>query len=234
MVAWMQCEPPGRRMTIHVTVGGASVPVERSVFTALFEQSIVSGRRPYARALATSEISFDRLVELARKAEIPYTLFFAPQAVVDAQVKKKLDTLLAGVGKQAFSLNSRSKVELRDVELIVKDLLRKQELLKRLDGSLVVNPIVGCLKKSAAGVVSDAESLRRVLGFTVADVQACKSKDAALTLLIDRFEAKQLLVSRSQQNFMAPKSSSRRRQVQRHVCQGPEGALPLPHQRRHR
>lgn len=189
-------------MTIYVTVDGTGVPIERSVFTALFEQSIIAGRAPYKTALSRSRIAFDTLVNLARQAEIPYVLFFSPQAVVDAQVKKKTDKLLAGVSKNVFSLNSRSKVELRDVELIVKDLLRKQALLKQLDTGLVVNPIVGCLKRSTAGVVAGAESLRVGLGFTVADVQACKTKDAALNLLIERFEAKQLLVSRSQQNFM--------------------------------
>jgi hypothetical protein len=189
-------------MTIHVTVGGARVSIERSVFTALLEQSVVYWRKPYKTALATSEISFDVLVELARKAEIPYSLFFSPQAVVDAQIKKKIDTLLAGVGKDTFSLNSRNRVELRDVELIVKDLLRKQELLKRLDGSLGLNPVIGCLKRSKAGVPADAVSLRNILGFTIDDVRESKTKDAALNLMIDRFEATQLLVSRSQQNFM--------------------------------
>jgi hypothetical protein len=128
-------------MTIHVIVGGARVPIERSVFTALFESSVVYGRKPYTTAVSTSAISLDVLVDLARKAEIPYSLFFAPQAVVDAQVRRKIETLLAGVGKDTFSLNSRSKVELRDVELIVKDLLRKQEHLKRLDRGSVAMPL---------------------------------------------------------------------------------------------
>lgn len=189
-------------MTIHVALGGSRHPIDREVFTALFEQSIVHGRKPYLDALSSSEISFDALVRLARQAEIPYTLFFAPLETVEAQVRAKLDKLLAGLGKDAFSLNSRSRVELRDVELIVKDLLRKQELLKRLDDSLTPNRIVGCLKRSTAGVAADAERLREMLGFSVKDLQACKNKAGALEHLITHFEAKQLLVSRSQQNFM--------------------------------
>lgn len=55
---------------------------------------------------------------------------------------------MAGMSKEAFSINSRSQVRLSDVELIVKDLLRKQALLKRLDDTLVDNTIVGCLKRS--------------------------------------------------------------------------------------
>ena len=175
-------------MTIHVTLGGDRHAIDRRVFTALFEQSIVHGRKPYLDALTSSEISFDMLVRLARQAEIPYTLFWAPLETVEAQLRAKLDKLLAGLGKDAFSLNSRSKVELRDVELIVKDLLRKQELLKRLDGSLTPNRIVACLKGSSAGVVRDGERLRELLGFTPDDLKACKSKTAAFQYLIARLE----------------------------------------------
>jgi hypothetical protein len=50
--------------------------------------------------------------------------------------------------------------------------------------------------------MADASLLRNMLGFTVDELRECKTKTAALSLVIDRFEAKQLLVSRSQQNFM--------------------------------
>lgn len=178
------------------------MPVERSVFTALFDESVVSGRAPYLKALQTSTITFDALVDLARKAEIPYTLFFAPHQVVNQQLKKKTDTLLAGVSKETFSMNSRSRVRLRDIELIVKDILRKQELLKKLDNTLEKNRIVGVLRRSRNSVVQDAETLRSTLGFTTADVKAAKNKEAAFNLLIDRFEARQLFVSQSQQDYM--------------------------------
>jgi hypothetical protein len=189
-------------MTIYVSLGGAHVPVERGVFTALLGDSVVSGRRPYSDALDSSAITFEMLVELARKAEIPYPLFFAPQAVVDVQIKKKLDKLLAGVSKDTFSMNSRSRVRLRDIELIVKDLLRKQETLKKLDDTLTRNAVVGSLKNSRGSVTGDADKLRAALGFDVADVKTAKTKAAALDLLIRRFESKQMLVSQSQLDYM--------------------------------
>jgi len=43
---------------------------------------------------------------------------------------------LASVSKNTFSIGSRARVELRDVELIVKDLIRKQGLLRRHDATL--------------------------------------------------------------------------------------------------
>ena len=192
----------GRSITIYVSLRGANVAVERGVFTALLGESVVSDRRPYSNALASSSITFDKLVELARKAEIPYALFFAPQAVVDTQIKSKLDALLSGVSKDTFSMNSRSRVRLRDIELIVKDLLRKQETLKKLDRTLAKNAVVGSLKSSRGTVIEDANRLRAELGFTVADVKAAKNKEAALDLLIGRFETRQLLVSQSQLDYM--------------------------------
>ena len=189
-------------MTIFVRVGDGRVAVPRSVFASLFDASSVNARALYLNTLGFSTISLDNLVELARKADIPYTLIFAPQAVVDAQLQRKADLLLAGVSKQAFSMNSRSRVRLQDVELIVKDILRKQELLKRLDDTLERNRVVSCLKGSRAPVAQDAATLRSVLGFTTDDLQAARNKQAALDLLIDRFEARQLLVSQSQQGNM--------------------------------
>lgn len=189
-------------MSIHVDLGGATVEVERAVFAALLDTSVVSGRKPYVKALESSRISFDKLVTLARAAEIPYTLFFAPLPVVEAQVERKLNTLLQGISKDTFSMNSRSRVELRDIELIVKDLLRKQELIKSLDTTLTNNAVVGCLKGSRAGIVDDADKLRAVLGFSVSDVKTARSKEDAFEILVRRFETQQLLVSQSQQNFM--------------------------------
>lgn len=188
--------------TVTVWLGGDRVAVDRDVFTNLFDASVAASRAAYLKALETSRITFDDLVELARAAQIPYTLFFAPKAVVERQVETKTKALLAGMSKGAFSINSRSHVRLSDVELIVKDLLRKQALLKRLDDTLVDNPVVGCLKRSKADVASDATALRRVLGFRVEDVKASKTKAAALDLLISRFEERQILVSRSQQGYM--------------------------------
>jgi hypothetical protein len=188
-------------MTITVVIGKESVAVDGDVFVALFDNSVVSEYVGFTKALASEVIEFTELVRLARKAEIPFSLFFAPLDVVEAQLKRKTAILLQGVRKEAFSMNSRSKVRLSDVELIVKDLLRKQDLIKRLDASLVDNRVVGCIRRSR-GVAQDALTLRAALGFTAADIKAAKTKEDAFELLIDRFEAQQVLVSRSQQNYM--------------------------------
>lgn len=189
-------------MTIEVRVGGADVPVDRSVFVDLLSNSVASERADYIHALEKSRIGFAELVSLSRVADIPYVLFFAPTPVVAAQLELKTEKLLAGISKQTFSMNSRSSVRLADVELIVKDLLRKQQLLKNLDKTLTDNDVVGCLARSRRTVEEDAEKLRSVLGFTNDHVKAARNKAAALEMLIDRLEERQLLVSQSQRTYM--------------------------------
>lgn len=188
-------------MTILVSVGNETVAVEEDVFVALFENSVVSEYAVFNKSLVSGSIKLDDLVSLARKADIPFSLFFAPSDVVAAQLDRKTSILLEGVRKEAFSMNSRSKVRIADVELIVKDMLRKQDLIKRLDDSLVKNKVVGCIRR-IRDVVEAADTLRAALDLTMEDLRTARTKEDALELLIDRFEAQQVLVSRSQQNYM--------------------------------
>lgn len=189
-------------MTIEVTLSGTSTPIERCVFVGLFENSVARGRMAYLRALESEEISFSDLVELSRKSDIPYTLFFAPHAVVEAQIEAKTAKLLQGVTKKTFSVNSRATVALSDIELIVKDLIRKQELLKRYDTTLVKNQVVGLIKRSRGSARADADALLGALELSPDAIRSAKSKSAALELLIGHLESHQVLVSRSVNGFM--------------------------------
>lgn len=194
-------------MSIQIRCADSGVAVDRAVFTALFDNSVVSERAPYLRALRTGEMPLAQLVDLSRKADIPYALFFAPEAVVFSQLKKKRDLLLAGISKDAFSINSRSQVRLTDIELIVKDLLRKQATLKSLDHSLIPNAVVGCLKGAPLSVPDSACKVREVLGLDLHALRAARTKEKALDLLISQLEAAQILVAQSQQNFMPQRLS---------------------------
>jgi len=193
---------------ITLRVDDGHVSLDRASFIALFESSVVHGYADYQKALDRSVIGFKEFVELARKAEIPYPLFFAPPEVVVAQLEDKTNKLLAGVSKGAFSLNSRNSVKLRDVELIIKDIIRKQSTIKDLDASLEPNRVIGCLRRPTGSVPTDATKLRDLLGFTLADVRARTTKEKALDFLIARLEANQIFVSRSQRSVM-PQQLSR-------------------------
>jgi hypothetical protein len=189
-------------VSIHVTLDRASVEIDESVFRALFDASVVSTRTPYLTALEKKRITFSELVKLSRTAQIPYSLFFAPREVVDRQLARKSEVLLRGLSKKTFSLNSRNRVRLSDVELIIKDLLRKQELLKKLDHTLLTNEVVGCLRRPGSTVPQDAQTLMKVLGVSTEDVKSTRTKEAAFHLLVERMESKQILVSQSQRHYM--------------------------------
>ncbi|CCQ46367.1 putative uncharacterized protein [Pseudarthrobacter siccitolerans] len=189
-------------MTIDVLLNGTRTPIDEEVFTALLDNSVASTYAAYGKAIASSSIDFTDLVFLARKGEIPYVLFFAPLPVVEAQIKAKSEKLLSGLTKETFSVNSRDRVNLRDVELIVKDLLRKQELLKKNDKTLTPNRIVGLLGKPGRSVEEDAGKLMDALGLSHDSIRSVRKKEDALELLIARLETNQVLVSRSVNNFM--------------------------------
>lgn len=189
-------------MAIDVLLDGETVPIDEAVFRTLLDNSVAGTYKGYENALDSHRIKFSDLVWLAEKGDIPYSLFFAPFAVVQEQVKKKNEKLLAGLSKDTFSIGSRSKVELRDVELIVKDLIRKQHLLRKHDKSLQRNKIVGVLRDDGASVEADAARLMSAIGLSHEAVRACKTKEKALDLMIDSLEANQVLVSRSVQHYM--------------------------------
>ncbi len=185
-----------------LVVHGKPVLIERDVFTALFSNSVVSHRTDIGRALDGQPLPLRDFLNLARQAEIPYPLFLAPLKVVEEQLRLKTEKLMTGFTREFFSMHSRSRVELHDIELIVKDLLRKQELLRKHDKSLKPNKIVGLLKKSTRSVAEDAAILMQAIGLSRNDLRNARNRDAALEILIDRLERNQILVSRSAKNHM--------------------------------
>lgn len=189
-------------MTIDVLLNGEAVSIDEAVFSALLDNSVAGTYVGYERALESRSIKFSDLEYLAEKGDIPLPLFFAPLPLVEAQVAAKTRKLLAGVSRDTFQIGTRSRVELREVELIVRDLIRKQELLKKHDDSLTRNKIVGLLRKPGISAEADAAKLMSAIGLTHEAMRSCKKKESALELLIGLLEANQVLVARSVQNYM--------------------------------
>ena len=189
-------------MSINVTLDRVATPIDRGVFEALFEQSVVRSYAKVTKALETGSISFKDLVDHARKAEIPYPLFFAPPDVVGEQLRIKQERLLQGFSaKREFSMNSRHHVDLAQVELIVKNIQFKQDWMKK-DRTLERNPIVGLLKKSKAPIGEDAAKLLAALNLDSKELRGTKKKGDALNLLVEKLEAKNILVAQSVQDLM--------------------------------
>lgn len=194
-------------MTIEVLVNGTAVPIARAVFRLLIDNSVAGTYADYDKALIAGSIPLRRLEYLCRRGDIPLPLFFSPLPMVEAQVKAKTSKILAGVSKETFAIGSRAKVELRDVELLVKDLIRKQELVRKHDGALVRNKVVGVISKAAATPDKDAAKLMSAIGLTHEALRACRKKADALELFIDKLEANQILVARSVQHYMPQRLS---------------------------
>jgi len=166
------------------------------------DNSVAGTYTGYTKALDAGTITIRDLSYLASKGEIPLPLFFSPLPLVEAQVASKTEKLLAGLSRDTFSIGSRAKVELRDVELIVKDLIRKQQLLRKVDDSLTANKVVGLLARPSGTPETDAATLMAAIDLTLDDVGACRKKEDALELIIERLERNQILVSRSVQHYM--------------------------------
>lgn len=189
-------------MTIIVTRGTGQTAISRLSFIAIFEASVVATLSDYARTLESGTIRFTTLVDMARKAQIPYVLCFAPASVVAAQVKHNNKLLLAGVSKGMLSLNSRGRVRTGDIELIVKDIARKQGTLKRLDPDLPENRLIKCLKGSKRDVETDARFLVDTLGIDRNHLLTEVRKERAFDYLIDCLESRNVYVSQAVRGYM--------------------------------
>lgn len=187
---------------MKVTLNRVAIPIDRNVFAALFEQSVVSDYSPVREALMSGSIAFVDLVKMARKAEIPYALFFAPADVVQEQLRNKQTRLLAGFcAKHEFAIGSRHPVQLSQVELIVKNLQYKQDLIKR-DRDLPKNPFIGVLRKPGASLKDDAAKFMTALNLTSSELRSTSTKGEALNLLVDKLESQHVLVAQSAKNYM--------------------------------
>lgn len=185
---------------IAVQLGGDSLRINEKTYKNLFDNSVVHGLTKYEQSIENKSIGFFDFVELARKADVPYTLFFAPKEFVDKNIKRKNDLLLQGVTKKTFSLNSRGTVELRDIELIIKDILRKQELLKT-HNSEKDNEVFGCLKRSSLPLSKQADKLRSILGIELKQVKKY-TKTKTFEYLAKCLEDRKVFVAQSSRLFM--------------------------------
>lgn len=188
--------------TIALVVGGKTVGVERAVFAALFYNSVVSAYADVEKTLSGNPLPFRDFLSLTQKAEIPYPLFFAPLPVVERQIELKTQKLMKGFTRGPLAIHSRNSVQVHDVELIIKDLMRKQSYLRKHDHTLTDNRLIGALRKFNGSAADAAATLSQVLGVDSSGIRAAPNKSAAVDLMITRLEASQVLVSQSSRLYM--------------------------------
>lgn len=189
-----------------VQVKSEKVRIDKRVFLSLLDLSPIKQYATYEKAVANNQISFEGLKDLSRRADVPYPLFFAPKDKVDEQIKDKDKNLFYKLpSKNEMQLGSRGMMKIGDVELIVKDLGRKQEFLKnRVLPTSKESMFIGIIAKRIIEKASDekiAEEIRTYFGINLDELRKMP-KDRVLSYLCNKIEGKNILISFSSHNYM--------------------------------
>lgn len=182
------------------------IEIEKRTFLLLLNIPPVQEYVAYQNAISNNEISLVDLKDLAEKADVPYPLFFAPLNKVIVQIKDKDKELYQKLpSRQEILLGFRGKMKSGDIELIVKDLARKQEFLKkRILISSTENDFVGSVAKNIAKGISDkkiAEEIREYFDLDLKELRKM-SKNDVLDYLTKKSENKNILISYSSYTYM--------------------------------
>jgi Zn-dependent peptidase ImmA (M78 family) len=180
--------------------------INKDVFVALFNIPHIKDYKEYNNAIDTNLITFKNLKDLAVKAGVPYPLLFALKDVVSYQIDNKNKNIYDKIStKEEIRLSSRGKMEINDIELIIKDIGRKQEFLKnRLFANHLDNTFIGCIAKKLkqnGSVITLAEHISQQLGIDLLYLRSI-NKERVLEYLTNCFEAKGIFVSFSSYNYM--------------------------------
>jgi len=195
--------------TFLVKLHKQTVSIEKDVFLSLLDLSPIQEYKDYLDAVANNEISFENLKILALKAGVPYPLFFAPKAIVDKQLLDKEKNIFEKIpSKNEMRMSSRGKMDIKDIEVIIKDLSRKQEFLKtRILPKANLNTFIGSVAakvKSNISIEIIATDIRDYLGINLSSLRNI-SKEKVLQYLCSCAESKDILISFSSANFMPQK-----------------------------
>ncbi|MDP4103334.1 MAG: hypothetical protein Q8935_00155 [Bacillota bacterium] len=183
-----------------------AIVISKSVFVDLLEISHIKEYKDYIKAIDQNEITFINLKKLATKAGVPYPLFFAPKHIVDKQIENKDKNLYEKIpSKEEIRLSSRGRIEVKDIELIAKDLGRKQEFLKnrvllKADPNKFIGSVGDKIKKNIP-VEEIATEIREYLGIDLIYLRSIP-KDKVLNYITTCSEKKGILISFSSYNYM--------------------------------
>ncbi|MFC5370765.1 hypothetical protein [Arcanobacterium bovis] len=188
--------------TIIIAIKHEKCAISRSVFEMLLENSIAYSDSNFLDALEHGRVQFATLRQLAEKTRVPLPLFFAPEDFVKSQIKQQNDILIANYTNQTIYMNSRNSLDVRDIQLIVKDLIQKRETIKRLYKPIPDNNITGSLKRRGLSIQDDATKLSKLLGFHIEHFRSYREKEDAFRYIVELAEQSRIYVSRTQQHVM--------------------------------
>ena len=191
---------------ISVKINRKSLNIEKKVFLGLLDYPVVQELDVYKDTLVTGQISFSDLKQLAIKAYVPYPLFFGSANVISEQIKRKDEIVSSKLpSKEDISLASRGTVTIKDIELIARDIGRKQELLKTyVLNEVPENSFVNMIPFSEKSMDSDeniATNIRNSLGIDL-EYMRTLPKANVLAYLSSKSEEKYIFISFSSRDCM--------------------------------
>lgn len=195
----MRKKYPIRDDIILVALDSRYVYIRKDVFTLLFENTHIYYKKDYLRSLTDNKIKFSKLQELSREAGIPYSLFFAPIDRVEENIQKNNDILFAGVQNVPIAIASRGDIMVRDVNLIIKDIQKRQQFMARYNAGTPMNAFM-TLRPSE--VVDTAALIVQTLEIDMDKFRSYSKKESAYDFLVSALEKKNIIVSRSRPGVM--------------------------------
>lgn len=191
---------------LHVIHKKEQINIDKSIFCLLLDLPFIQIRKPYQDAIKENKIKLSILKELSGKAEVPYPLFFAPLSVVEKQIAdrdKEIEDKMPT--KDEINLTFRGKMRQGEIQLIVNDLARKQQFLKKyVLSNSPKNEFIGLISKWKLSQSSTVDIANRVRDYFNIDLNEMRklSKAKVLHYLIDRIENKYIFVSFSSFQYM--------------------------------
>lgn len=183
-----------------------SIKIEKDIFESLFDQSPIRAYKACQLALTSNEIKLADLKDLAKKADVPYPLFFAPKKIVNDQIKDKNKNIFDKIpSKPEMQLAFRGATGIEGIEIIIKDIGRKQEFLKdRVLTGLTDNKYIGSLGKAFKTGTSNKELAKLFREYFEIDLKELRklSKEDVVRYICAKAEEKNIFVSLSSYNYM--------------------------------
>lgn len=172
--------------------------IDREVFEILFDHTIARRKVKFIRALDAGSMAYDDFINLCRSSEVPYPLFFLSIDEVRKVILEYEKKVYYGVSKDQMSIATRGELKLGDISLVLKDLTRKQNFIKKyIDED---NELPGLFKRFKGNVSECAQMLRDMTGYDI-DVISGLNKEKSYNILSDGLAAKNVFLSLYAHNY---------------------------------
>lgn len=180
--------------------------LDSDIFFMLFNNTIVRRERSFFNALKESTIQYDDFLKLSRKGEVPYPLFFLNKQLVTDIIERFNKKVYFGVSKEQLSLSSRGDFNLSDISLILKDITRKQNYLKKeIEEN---NIILSRFYHTSKSIIDQAQEIRQITGYEITQVFDY-SKERSFMLLDNGLAKLNVFISLHVHNYSPQNISSK-------------------------